>query len=87
MADLSKIQKGDVVVFRNGDERKVRGVYMYDRGVFDVHFDRPIFGRVNTSSSWIYQRDGKYDRDDLSEWANDIVKIIKKDVDTQFAAE
>lgn len=85
--NLSDLDEGDVVILRNGDERKVRSVYMCDQGVFNVHFDRPILGRVNTSSSWIYQRDGRYDRDDLDEWANDIMKIIKKDVDTQVAAE
>ena len=64
--NLRNLNEGDLVIFKNGDERKVRSVYMFDRGVFDVRFDKPTLGRVNTSSSWIYQRNGKYDRDDLS---------------------
>ena len=85
--NLSDLNEGDVVVFRNGDERKVKRVYRYDCGLFDVGFDKSVLSMSCKSTTWNYQRDGKYDREDLSLWANDIMKIIKKDVDTQIAAE
>jgi hypothetical protein len=85
--NLIDLNEGDVVVFRNGDERKVKRVYRYDCGLFDISFDKSVFGRSSKSITWNYRSDGKYDRDDLDEWANDIMKIIKKDVDTQIAAE
>lgn len=85
--NLNDLKKGDIVLFENGDERKVRYISKYDSGEFNVCFWKAVLGRVQRSISWTYREDGKYDRDDLSEWANDIVKIIKKDVDTQAAAE
>ena len=85
--NLIDLNEGDVVVFRNGDERKVRRVYRYDSGLFSITFNKSIVGKSCKSASWVYQRDGKYDREDFNEWANDIMKIIKKDVDTQVAAE
>lgn len=85
--NLIDLNEGDVVVFRNGDERKVKRVYRYDCGLFDIGFDKSVLGRSCKNITWNYRSDGKYDRDNLDEWANDIVKIVKKDVDTQIAAE
>lgn len=84
--NLIGVKRGDLVIFKNGDEREVRNVHRYD-SLLDIIFDKPVFGRLNTSLSRNYFLDGRYQRDDLDEWANDIVKIIKKDVDTQVAAE
>lgn len=85
--NLSDLNEGDIVVFRNGDERRVVRVYRYDCGLFDIGFNKSVLGRTCKNVTWNYRRDGKYDRNDLDEWANDIMKIIKKDVDTQVAAE
>ena len=85
--NLFDLNEGDVVVFRNGDERKVLNIYGYENGSFNVGFDKSVLGLSCKSISWIYRRDGKYDRDNLDEWANDIMKILKKDVDTQVAAK
>lgn len=85
--NLFNLNEGDVVVFRNGDERKVRYVHRYDCGLFSITFDKPVFGMSCKSVTWNYCRDGKYDRDDFSKWANDIMKLLKKDVDTQVEAE
>lgn len=85
--NLSNLNEGDLVIFKNGDEREVKRVYRYRDGLFDLGFNKLVLGRTSKSTTWVYQEDGKYDRDNLSEWANDIVKIIKKDVDIQVAAE
>lgn len=85
--NLSDLNEGDVVVFRNGDERKVMRVYRYDCGLFDLAFNKSVLGCTSNSITWNYRRDGKYDREDFNEWSNDIMKILKKDVDTQAAAE
>lgn len=85
--NLIDLNEGDVVVFRNGDERKVKRVYRYDCGLFDIGFDKSVLGHSCKSITWNYRSDGKFDREDLDEWANDIMKILKKDVDIQIIAE
>lgn len=85
--NLSELNEGDIVIFRNGDECEVKRVYRYRDSLFDLGFNKPVLGRNSKSTIWVYQEDGKYDRDNLSDWANDIVKIIKKDVDTQLLAK
>lgn len=75
MVDLSKIKRGDFILFKNGEVARVNDFNRYENKI-NLFFDRHVLGRNSSCSNWSYFENGVWVRPDISTQCNDIVKIL-----------
>lgn len=71
---LENIQKGDVCVFKNGEEATVTDFRLdpYESSLIKLFFNKDVEGLGSKNSNWNYRLDGTWIGN-----GNNIVKVIR----------
>lgn len=77
MINLRDCKTGDIAVFKDGSEAKIRDCEPGYEDIWFLTFDKKIRGIIaqSTNDRWCYTRDGRYDTSRKD--GNDIVKILR----------
>lgn len=73
---LENLKKGDIVVFKNGEEAAVERI-VDDGSDFRIYFNKEVTGWIGEKTKnryWDYEKDGTFATVESN--GNDIVKVI-----------